>query len=157
MSNHYQLDEEKGRVIFDEFCKQQTWCNVTKFSKNKYTKWDVLYTSGATDNHVIGEIKRRKNTSNDYDCWFLQKDKYEALLQIQSEASKPIKITYINHFTDGATAVWDLDNIAMDILKIESIWCQKNDYTFEKEEKDCYLLPLHTAKLYYNKTKTTEQ
>jgi hypothetical protein len=139
---NYVKDDEKGRIIFDAFCKQETWCKVNKYAKNDYSKWDVSYYSGNTA--MLGEIKKRKYESTAYGTWFLQEDKYIALTNTQTKLKqngKDVKLTYINFFTDNITQVWELDKIDMTKLEKKNVLLQVNDYDDVKEWKMCYMLP----------------
>ena len=138
----FSKDDEKGRLIFDSFCTQETWCKVNKFAKNDYSKWDVSFYSGTTS--IIGEIKKRKYESTTYGEWYMQIDKYVALSNTQQKLrqdGKETKIAYINHFTDNITQVWVLDNIDMSKIEKKTILLQTNDYDDKLEYKECYCLP----------------
>jgi hypothetical protein len=141
--SQFSKDDAKGREVFDAFCKQEKeWCKVNKFAKDDYSHWDVSFYSGKTAN--IGEIKLRKYKSNDYGTWYLQVDKYDALVQLQSELKakgKDTRIAYINIFQDNITQIWVLDNIDMSKLEKKMIQLQKNDYEDELVWKQVYALP----------------
>lgn len=143
MSNHYQKDDLKGRKLFNNFCEQEKqWCKIKKFAKDDYSKWDVSFYSGSTA--IVGEIKKRKYESTTYGTWYLQLDKYNALINVQSElrnAGKEAKIAYINHFDDNITNIWVLDNLDISKLEKKAVYLQINDYTEECELKECYCLP----------------
>jgi hypothetical protein len=146
---NYVKDDEKGRIIFDAFCKQETWCKVNKYAKNDCAHWDISFYSGKTAN--IGEIKLRKYKSDDYGTWYLQVDKYDELVQLQSKLKakgKDTKITYINIFQDNITVIWVLDNIDMLKLEKKMIQLQKNDYEDELVWKQVYALPRMYGDLY---------
>ena len=138
----YQNDDNKGRLVFESFCNQETWCKVNKFAKNNYSKWDVSYFSGSTA--MLGEIKKRKYESTSYGEWYLQVDKYTVLSNMQvklKQEGKEVKITYINHFTDNITQIWVLDGIDLSKLERKTLLLQTNDYDDKLEYKEVYCLP----------------
>jgi len=128
--NEYQLKDEEGRDIFKLFCKQQKWCKHNKDSKNPYAKWDLSYTSGSTQ--MIGEIKYRKNYSgSDFSDWILEVDKLKALQVLHQEMlSKGIesRVTYINHFNNNYTLIWDVTDIKLENYYVNKKLLQKNDF-----------------------------
>lgn len=136
MSTQYQKDDEKGRNIFISYCNQQPWCKVHRTATNPTAKWDVSYFSGSTK--MIGEIKKRDKNSDTFDSWYLQEDKWQALIDLKGTSDA--RITYINHFNDGETMIWDLTDMQMEKTESSIKSLQKNDYTDEKIPKKVYHL-----------------
>jgi hypothetical protein len=141
MTTQYEKDDEKGRNIFINYCEQQPWCKINKLAKNKFAKWDVSYFSGNTQ--MIGEIKKRKYTSDAFSDWYIQEDKWDALIQIKGDSDA--KITYINHFTDDSTMIWDLTDMDKEKLESGLRLLQENDYSDKLVWKKVYLLPSRDA------------
>jgi hypothetical protein len=128
--NEYRKKDEKGRDIFKTFCSNQQWCTFKKNSKDDYAKWDNAYLSG--DTKMVGEIKyRTEYNSTSFGDWILEVDKLESLQKLQRKMqAKGVKttITYINHFKDGKTLIWDLTDLDISQLEIKKLWLQKNDF-----------------------------
>ena len=104
--------EKKGRLAFKTYCERMPWCKVTKESKDRWSPWDVAFTSGTTRTNIkiVGEIKYREYESNVFEDWILQVDKLNGLKDIQSKYND-VKIMYINIFQDNIITIWDLDNL----------------------------------------------
>lgn len=139
---NFQNDDEKGRKIFKEFCQQQIWCKVHKTSKDKFAKWDLSFFSGRTQ--MIGEIKVRDYNSRDFDNWYLEADKLDALRKL-NEVIPNSRITYINHFKDNITYIWDLTELKETELDYSMQNLQINDYTTQTKLKKVIHLPHHIA------------
>ena len=138
MENDYVGKDEKGRVIFEKLCTQQKWCKHIKNSTDKYAVWDNAYLSGNTQ--MIGEIKFRNYDSEAFDSWFLEVDKYNSLNQLKNSINSETKITYINHFKDDQTIIWNLTNLDIKDYKITKLWLQKNDFDTTLVEKEVIYL-----------------
>lgn len=130
--NDYEKKDEKGREIFKQFCHEQQWCKHNKDAKDKMAHWDLSYFSG--DTAMIGEIKYRNYSSTAFPDWFLQLDKLkylQAMYKFIKLNGKETKITYINHYADGKTLIWDLTNLNILDYDIKKIMLQKNDFDEE--------------------------
>lgn len=139
---NYQNDDQLGREIFKSYCKQQKWCKVNKESKNDYAPWDISYYSGTTQ--IIGEIKVREYSSDSFPTWILELDKLQALRELQAKQPST-KITYINHFPDNITLIWDLTNLDETQLYQGVVHLPKNNYTTETRLKSVVYLPKYMA------------
>lgn len=141
--DNFDIAAQKGNDIFNNFCAQQRWCKVKRFTTEKFADYDVVYTTN--NNLTIGEIKRRNQKITDFDGWFLEKDKYERLMEIKKSSTKYVKVTYINHFKNNVTLIWDLDSI--DVTKLDLTQCllPENDYSDRKVMKWVFKLPVHLA------------
>jgi hypothetical protein len=140
----FEQKENHGRETFSLFCEQQSWCRVKNYAKDKYSHWDVAYTSGST--LMIGEIKvRSEYESNTYAEWYLEVDKYENLLKIQQKTAKNTTITYINHFKDNITLIWDLNSLDLSKLNKVVRKLPKNNESDEEIMKVVYMLPRYLA------------
>lgn len=104
----YEEAEQKGRLIFQEYCeKQLIGCKIIKFSTKKYSKWDVSYELNGIN--IIGEIKVRNFDSDTFTTFYLEEDKQEALNQIRiNYKNNKIKNHYINIFNDNIVRVFDI-------------------------------------------------
>jgi hypothetical protein len=146
MKDNFEQSEEISKETFKNFCEKQKWCKIKRFTENKYAPYDVVYEN--QNQKTIGEIKRRKNLVTDYSQWFLEKEKYDKLMEIYNNTdSKPL-VTYINHFRDNVTAVWDLLNIDVTKLELTKEYMQENDFSDKKVLKWVFKLPLQMAKRY---------
>jgi len=144
--DEYERKDKKGRDIFKQFCHEQEWCKHHRDSKDKHAHWDLSYFSGNTA--MIGEIKYRNYPSTAFDAWLLELDKLKYLQtmhQFMKLNGKQTKITYIHHLNDGKTLIWDITELELFDYTIEKRWLQKNDFTDEKEWKDCIFLPAKEA------------
>lgn len=143
MKTKFELAEEKAKETFNNFCEQQKWCKIKRFTAGQYDPYDVVYHTN--NNITIGEIKKRDNKVTDFNDWFLEKDKYDKLMEIAKNSSKYVKVTYINHFQDNVTAVWDLTELDVTKLELRKILMQENNFSDKKVEKWVFLLPYHLA------------
>lgn len=145
--NEYEKKDEKGRDIFKTLCTQQQWCKHHKDAKDKYAHWDLSYFSGKTS--MIGEIKYRSEyEGTSFPDWILQVDKLQALQDIyQKMLSKgqSTRVTYINHFNDNYTLIWDLTYLKLEDYTIKKLWLPKNDFDSELVLKDVIFLPSYQA------------
>lgn len=135
--NEYQIKDEKGRGIFKEMCHQQQWCKHIKDSVDPFAHWDLSYTSGSTK--MIGEIKYRNYDSTTFPDWMLEVEKLVYLKDLQAlmlSKGKQTTITYINHFRDEKTFIWNLDGLNLNDYEIKKEWHQKNDFDETKVLKD---------------------
>jgi len=145
--DNFEKKEQLAKETFDNFCKQEKkWCKVTRFTPGKYDPYDVVYQDNKE--RTIGEIKFRKNKVTDYDDWYLEKDKYDKLIEIKENAKKELKVTYINHFLDNTTYIWDLTEINMLELELVQRKMQKDDSSDEMVWKWVFLLPRSLARKY---------
>lgn len=145
METKFDKAEKLAKETFNKFCQQEKWCKVKRFTQGKYDDYDVVYTTN--NNLTIGEIKVRKNLVTDFDTWYLEKDKYDRLMEIAKLSTKQPKVTYINHFLDNVTAIWDLSKLDVTKLELQKLQMQKNDYTDEKVFKWVFKLPYHLAEI----------
>lgn len=116
--------EEQGRDIFSAFTSTLESVNITKLSKDKYSPWDVAYTSGGTE--VIGEIKYRQHHPYTFEDWILEEEKLNDLSNIQQEIynKKGIRpaIHYINIYLDGSIQIWDISNLKVSYVATEGLF-----------------------------------
>ena len=141
----FEQAEQLAKNTFKGFCEQQKWCKVKRFTQGKYDPYDVVYTTN--NNTTIGEIKLRKYNVSDFNEWFLEKDKYDRIIEIANNSRKYVKATYINHFQDNVTAIWDLSKIDVAKLELRKMLLQENDYSQKKVEKWVIMLPYHLAEI----------
>ena len=135
--------EEKGRQIFENYCNQQEWCTIIRWSKKRFSPWDVSFSSGNTKGYsveIIGEIKVRSYESQAFGDWYLEHDKLIALKEIRENYINK-KIMYINIFTDDKLRAWDLDMPSMKDKVIKKKMMPKNEYNdTTMVQKDVYSL-----------------
>lgn len=134
---NFETADNKGRETFKQFCNEQKWCKFNREAKKEYAKWDVSYIKDKQQ--TIGEIKMRDYNSTDFNEWFLQEDKYLALKELQKKIPGS-RITYINHFKNNITFIWDLTDMDMTKVTHSMSKLQKNDYTTETVWKKVYHL-----------------
>lgn len=113
----------------------------THTQENIKARYDIDLTGKTV---YIVECKDRDEDSTKYDeqGWILQKDKYDALMQINKNA------IYLNTFKDGQYALWFLKDVIDEHTPtvMKECWhtTVKKDY---KEEKPVYYLHLKDAKI----------
>lgn len=146
----FSKQDEIGREKFISICKREKWCKFNKKSPNEYDVWDVSYMSGGT--RIIGEIKDRDISSQQYDELFLEFEKFNNLKLLRDKliekdiTNEKIRIQYINFFNDGITIIWDITNI--DNYVIREIKMQKSEFGDRTQiNKKTILLP--TNKMIY--------
>jgi len=99
--------------------------------------------TASTTNNVfryIMEAKDREYSSTAYDSWYLEEKKKNSLFQ---RSSNPF---YVNTFTDGKIAFWDLSKLDFNNIETRYIYLPKT--TAEKSDKirkKVYMLPLSSA------------
>lgn len=153
MSNLEKRIDEDVCLTFKQYCEEQPWCKINRFSKKEFSVWDVSYTSADTKGnivHVIGEIKYKdKYPSTNRDNWLLTVDKYEALEVVKADAierdpSKEYVVQYINIYCDGKIWIWNTD-----LVKIKGKLPQKqnlptttyeNLYQAKRKQIDVYYM-----------------
>lgn len=145
MNSKFEQAEELSKNTFKGFCQQQNWCKIKRFTQGKYDDYDVVYTNN--NNLTIGEIKYRKNKVSDFNDWYLEKDKYDRLMEIAKLSTSQPKVTYINHFLDNVTAVWDLTTLDVSKLELQKLMMQENDFSDKKVPKWVFKLPYHLASI----------
>lgn len=145
MKTKFELAEEKAKETFKGFCEQQKWCKIKRFTTGQYDDYDVVYYTN--NNLTIGEIKRRANKVTDFNDWYLEKDKYDRLMEIAKNSTKHVKVTYINHFQDNVTAIWDLNKLDVTKLELQKLLMQENNFTDKKVEKWVFKLPYQLAEI----------
>jgi CHAT domain-containing protein len=136
-TTNYQTDDQKGRDIFKTFCEQQPQFTFYKESKKQFAKWDVSYK--IKNKSFIGEIKVRDYNSFDFNEWYIQGDKLEALQDLQKQ-HPTTRVTYINIFKDNITMIWDVTDLDLINTPFSMQKLQKNDYTTEEVLKKVYHL-----------------
>lgn len=133
----YEQAEQKGRQAFTNYCNTiLVGCKINKFSKDKYSKWDVSYFFQGQ--RILGEIKFRNFDSNAFKNWYLEKDKLEALESIREALNGPqgrMRIHYINIHTDEAIRIYDISNLTGTQLPEEQMM---NANTTESIDKKRY-------------------
>ena len=137
---------DRSNKMFDEFCKNQEWCKVKRFTLDRYAAYDVVYNNDETLN--MGEIKYRRKNILDFSTWFIEKSKYDDLMEIKNKVKTKVNVTYINHFIDGYTAIWDITNLDMSTLATSIEWLPENDFSDQYLWKPVYHLPYWMAKKY---------
>lgn len=136
-TTNYQSDDQKGRDLFKLFCNQQPTFTFYRESKKQFAKWDVSYK--IKNQSYIGEIKVRDYNSTDFNEWYIQADKLEALQELQKQHPST-KATYINIFKNNITMIWDISNLDLLTTPFSMQKLQKNDYTTEEVYKKVYHL-----------------
>ena len=104
----FQGYEQKGRDMFADYTTTLEDVNITKYSKDEFSPWDVAYVSGGT--RIIGEIKLRNNLPTDYPTWILEEEKLSRLEEVQNKVKVDTHIHYINIYSDGSVAIWDISD-----------------------------------------------
>jgi len=146
MKTKYQISEILAKETFANFCNQKKFCKLKRFTTKDSADYDVVYTNENGYNLTIGEIKYRKNKVTDFETWYLEKDKYDRLIQIANSSTNKPKVTYIHHFIDNITAIWDLTEIDVTKLELAYLEMQKNDYSSKKVYKWVFKLPIELSK-----------
>ncbi|MEN2402309.1 hypothetical protein GKZ90_0021145 [Flavobacterium sp. MC2016-06] len=146
------LNEQLGRDQFTDYVskKQPDW-NITRYATKRFDKWDVAFTTGTTEDFVIGEIKHRYKDYDAFDTWYLEQDKFDNLQDIKTRLqkkypNKKIFIHYINFYWDkkNIPRIWDITNLQPDYT-IEQLPNNSNTST-------AYKKPKSTAQLHNNTT-----
>lgn len=112
----------------------------THLTENLYSRYDIDLTGKTI---YIVEVKDRDEDSTKYDeqGWILQKDKYDALMQINPNA------IYLNTFTDGQYALWFLKDVIDEHTPTVMKECWHCSVTKDyKEWKPVYLLHLNQTR-----------
>lgn len=146
MSNNFKNAEEVSKQTFLDFVVSQDELRLKRFTEGDYDPYDVVYYTGST--LTIGEIKKRNYNHNTYNDWFMQEDKLIKMLEIKNSSKYDVKVTYINHFKDGVTLIWDLTSIDLKNLKTFKKQLPINSFTTETILKTVINLPIHLAKRY---------
>lgn len=136
-TTNYQTDDQKGREIFKTLCQQQPTFKFNKEARKEFAKWDVSYF--IKNKSYIGEIKVRDYNSTDFNDWYIQADKVEALQQLQKQ-HPTTRATYINIFKNNITMIWDVTDLDLINTPFSMQNLQKNDYTNEVLLKKVYHL-----------------
>ncbi|MFB9079453.1 hypothetical protein ACFFLS_06165 [Flavobacterium procerum] len=114
-------DEAIGRARFSDFqiTQQPDW-DINKFSETTSASWDVSYYTGTTRDMVIGEIKNRSKSDNQYDTWILEEIKIRGLFETKrllqlKYPNASIYIHYINFYNNtDKPRFWDITNLIPD-------------------------------------------
>lgn len=144
-------DEQIGRDKFQIYqtTEQPDW-EINRYSKNTSASWDVGYYTGTTRDMVIGEIKNRYKSDNQFDSWILEEIKIRGLfetkrkLQLKYPNAK-IYIHYINFYNNTEQPrFWDITNLIPDF---ESNSYPKNSFdpNAQKVEKLSMMLKNNDA------------
>lgn len=144
----FQQDDKKGREIFKTFCKEQPTFTFHKEAKKEFAKWDVSYY--IKKQSYIGEIKVRDYNSTEFNEWYIQGDKLEALQDLQKK-HPTTRVTYINIFKNNITMIWDVTDLDLINTPFSMQKLQKNDYTTEQVLKKVYHLHHADAEKYETK------
>jgi hypothetical protein len=139
----FEQAEELSKKTFKDFCEQQNYARIKRFTPGKYDDYDVYYKHKS--DHVIGEIKKRDYDSDRFDFWYLEIDKYNRLMDIAKGSKMNVKVHYINHFNNNITAIWDLNTIDVSKLQVSIQKLPKNNFTDEVISKPVYHLHLIDA------------
>lgn len=100
------------------------------------------------------ELKSRDMPHDQYTSYFLECDKYAELRRTSDDGSIPL---YINFFTDGYTAIWNVDPAKGGINVNSPKKTRSVDESTGLQEKTCkYYLPIAKAVI-YNSTYTRIQ
>ena len=82
------------------------------FSEYPYEVWDCTCMNKKGEHRLI-EIKNRDCSSISKfglsEGFVIEKAKYDALIDLCNNSEEKIRAIYVNHFTDGITAWWFLD------------------------------------------------
>lgn len=107
------------------------------------------------DRAIIGEFKSRHYSHTYYNEWFLEKDKYEALLNKVNKQDKQTSLYYINYYyNDRYLIIWDLKKVFANGFKPVLRWQMMNKHSTQgfkyngvKERKQVYMLKNEWAKV----------
>lgn len=141
MNKEFMTSEEIGRARALKALMHISTKFKTHTQEDLYARYDIDLTGKTI---YIVECKDRDEDSIKYDeqGWILQKDKYDALMQINKNA------IYLNTFKDGQYALWFLNEVIEEDTPTQMKECWhstvKKDY---KEEKPVYYLHLKDAKI----------
>lgn len=106
---------------------------------------DIAITATTKNNeyyYIIEGKDRNYNHDSFNGEWFLEKDKYESMMEYRRNN----KVLYINTFKDNYMVVWDITKINLDNIKKGTKNLPKcTMYPSEKKEKTVYYLPLTDA------------
>jgi hypothetical protein len=145
-----QKQEDIGRSIFTSTFPLMRWTENTDI----YGRWDV---SGSTRStyaaslvakksvDMYAEIKVRNLKSTDYNTTYLEKKKYDAMIDLANQTSTG-KAFYFVSFTDDASYLFYLKNIEVHKYQ-KSSWMKEKTYDQSSKylEKLIYDLPLNLA------------
>ena len=114
-----ELHENNGRNLFNGFVSTQNNWSIKKWSKNRFSSWDVSLTTGTTADFVITEIKTVPNYDKDqFSSWILEQKKLKRLQELKAEMqrkhpNKTIYIHYVNFYKDATQPprIWDITNL----------------------------------------------
>ena len=102
----------RERMMFDEYAANDPFINWKYFTKVEgYDAWDLCIESAGTT--YICEVKVRNKNLSQYDDFYIEQIKYDALKKITSSdraIKKGTRLLYINFFHDGVI-FWELDKI----------------------------------------------
>jgi hypothetical protein len=139
-------NEAQGRKLFDSFNTQQTNWEINKWSKDFYSSWDVSYTSGSTQDFIIGEIKYRNGyASFQFPDWVLEQKKLLELQRIKGiiqkkYPNKKVFIHYINFYRNtDKPRIWDITNLKVDFDTLRLPYDSVSTQTYYKDKQATYL------------------
>ena len=140
--DNYDKDEIKGREKFEALAHLNNWKSVT-FNPNKYGSYDVSFITN-DNKKVIAEIKNRLYSSDAFNDWFFEKEKYDKLMTIQNKTKTKknidIEVIYVNFYTDDKVKIWLITPKLIINTPMKKILLNENDYSDKKVLKDCYFL-----------------
>ena len=124
---------------FSTFCEQQSWCKIKRFTTADY---NVVYK--INNNLTIGLIQYKNCKVTESSTWLLDKDKYDSMMQMSQMSMSQPKVTYINHYLDNVTAIWDLSTLNVAKLDLQKHMVQENG---KQISKWFLVLPYHLAEI----------
>ena len=147
-------------------CESRDWALMTDFTNNSnfFTSCWQEDEYSTIDGHAVRkgyptknynvELKYRDMPHDKYDSYFLECDKYAELRRWSDNGYTPL---YINFFSDGYTAIWNVDPCKGGIDVGEPVKRRSTDNYTSMQEKTCkYQLPISEAVI-YNSTYTRVQ
>ena len=124
---------------FTTFCDQQPWCKIKRFTTGDY---NVVYK--INNNLTIGLIHYKNCKVTESSTWLLEKDKYDSMMQMSQMSMSQPKVTYINHYLDNVTAIWNLSTLDVAKLDLQKHTVEENS---KQISKWFLVLPYHLAEI----------
>jgi hypothetical protein len=145
-----QKQEDLGRSIFTSTFPSMKWVENT----DTFGRWDMSGSTKSTYDaslapkksvDMYAEIKVRNLKSTDYSTTYLEKKKYDAMIELANQTATG-KAFYFVAFTDDASYLFDLKNIEVEKFQ-KSSWMKEKtfDQSTKYVEKQIYDLPLNLA------------
>jgi hypothetical protein len=122
-------------------------CLLSKIAERK--RWDALVYSG--NSMFLSEVKFRKFASDEYDSALIEKSKYDFLInRVQTDKGKElgVKCWYINFYTDGKVAIFNLKDFNPAFTPMKLPRCSASKYKAVKT-KLAFKIPYEYATFYH--------